>query len=66
MRPPRVTPTTGSAATFAIPETKLIHIDIDPSEIGRNYPTEIGAVADLKAALTTLTRIARFRSRVYR
>src|SRR5512141_2482301 len=45
--------------TFAFPPTKLIHIDIDPSEIGRNFPTEIGAVADLKQALKTLTRIAK-------
>lgn len=39
--------------TFAFPPTKLIHIDIEPSEIGRNFPTEIGAVADLKQALKT-------------
>lgn len=39
--------------------SKLIHIDIEPQEIGRNYPTEIGAVADLKAALTVLNRVAR-------
>lgn len=31
--------------------TKLIQIDIEPQEIGRNYPVVIGAVADLKAAL---------------
>lgn len=39
--------------------TKVIHIDIEPSEIGRNYPTEIGAVADAKAALRVLTRVAK-------
>lgn len=45
--------------TFNIPPTQLIQIDIEPSEIGRNYPVEIGAVADLKQALTALTRIAK-------
>ena len=45
--------------TFSFPPSKLIHIDIDPSEIGRNFPVEIGAVADLKQALTVLNRVAR-------
>ena len=45
--------------TFNFPPTKLIHIDIDPAEIGRNYPVAIGAVADLKSALTVLNRVAR-------
>ncbi len=39
--------------------TKLIHIDIEPQEIGRNYPTEVGVVADAKAALRVLTRVAK-------
>jgi len=45
--------------TFNFPPTKLIQIDIDAAEIGRNYPVEIGAVADLKAALKVLNRVAR-------
>ncbi len=45
--------------TFSFPPSKLIHIDIDPSEIGRNFPVEIGAVADLKQALMVLNRVAR-------
>lgn len=38
--------------------SKLIHIDIEPQEIGRNYPAEIGAIADLKSALKVLNRVA--------
>ena len=45
--------------TFNFPPTQLIHIDIDPAEIGRNYPVAIGAVADLKEALKVLNRVAR-------
>jgi len=45
--------------TFDIPKTKLIQIDIEPSEMGRNYPAEIAVVADLKRALAALTRVAK-------
>jgi acetolactate synthase-1/2/3 large subunit len=44
--------------TFNIPSTRLIQIDIEPSEIGRNYPVEIGVVADLKQALGVLLKVA--------
>jgi acetolactate synthase-1/2/3 large subunit len=47
--------------TFDIPKTKLIQIDIEPSEIGRNYPVDIGVVADLKHALATLYTVAKAR-----
>ena len=39
---------------FNFPPSKLIHIDIDPSEIGRSYPTEVGIVGDAKATLQEL------------
>ena len=39
--------------------TRVIHIDIEAQEIGRNYPVEVGAVADARAALAVLNRVAR-------
>lgn len=42
---------------FDIPgKTTLIHIDIDPGEIGRVYPARIGMVADAKSGLQGLLR----------
>ncbi len=35
---------------------KIIHIDIDPAEIGKNVPTEIPIVADAKEALQALLK----------
>jgi acetolactate synthase-1/2/3 large subunit len=40
--------------TFNIPPTKLVQIDIDPHEIGKNYPVEVGIVSDAKAGLEVL------------
>ena len=37
--------------TFDPDKTTFLQIDIDPMEIGRNYPVEIGAVGDLKIGL---------------
>ncbi len=34
-------------AAFSIPKTKLIHVDIDAGEIGKNYPCEVGILGDL-------------------
>jgi len=48
--------------TFSIPPTRLIHIDTDLSEIGRNYPTELGVIADAKLALGALAQAAKGRS----
>ncbi|MDP3061852.1 MAG: thiamine pyrophosphate-binding protein [Chloroflexota bacterium] len=40
--------------SFGIPPTRLVHIDIDSREIGKNYATEVGIVADAKAGLAQL------------
>ncbi|HEY8799072.1 MAG TPA: thiamine pyrophosphate-binding protein, partial [Candidatus Limnocylindrales bacterium] len=40
--------------TFAIPPSRLIQVDIDPREIGKNYPVEVALVGDAQAALTDL------------
>ena len=48
--------------TFSIPPTRLIHIDADEAEIGRNYPTDLGVVADAKLALGALAAAARGKS----
>ena len=45
--------------TFDANKTKFMQIDIEPSEIGRNYPVIIGAVADLKSALKVLLKVAK-------
>jgi acetolactate synthase-1/2/3 large subunit len=54
----RFTDTSASSYTagrsFSFPPGKLIHIDLDPQEIGKNYPTEVGIVADATIALRAL------------
>ena len=37
---------------------KAIHIDIDPEVLGRNYPLEVGIMADAKMALTEMMKFA--------
>jgi acetolactate synthase-1/2/3 large subunit len=45
--------------TFSIPPSRLIQIDIDPEEIGKIYPAEVGIVGDARDTLREL--IARLR-----
>ncbi|HKZ07460.1 MAG TPA: thiamine pyrophosphate-binding protein [Methylomirabilota bacterium] len=40
--------------TYRIPPTKLIHVDIDATEIGRNFQPAIGILADARLALEQL------------
>jgi len=43
---------------FNIPGgTKLIQIDIDPQELGKSYPVDIGMVGDAKATLAALNAL---------
>ncbi len=44
---------------FSIPPTKLLHVDIDPFEIGKNYPVDVGVVGDAKAVLSGLVAATR-------
>ncbi len=41
------------------PPQKLIHLDADPSVIGKNYPAEVALVADAKIALKALVEEVR-------
>ena len=37
--------------SWNFPQTKLIHVDIDPVELGRNYPPDLGILADARTFL---------------
>jgi acetolactate synthase I/II/III large subunit len=43
-----------SGVTFSIPPSKLIQVDIDARELGKNYPLTVGLQADAQAALGDL------------
>jgi acetolactate synthase-1/2/3 large subunit len=51
-----------SEYTWQFPPGKLIQIDIDAAEIGRNYPVEIGAVADVTLAVEAIADAVATRS----
>jgi len=34
--------------SWNFPKSKLLHVDIDPQELGRNYPPTLGIIADAK------------------
>ena len=41
--------------SFEIPPSKLIHVDIDPDEIGKNYPVEVGIQGDAAVVTRQIT-----------
>ncbi|HUK10646.1 MAG TPA: thiamine pyrophosphate-binding protein [Stellaceae bacterium] len=40
--------------SWNFPATKLIHVDLDPAELGRNYPPDLGILADARTFLRQL------------
>ncbi len=40
--------------SWNFPTTKLIHVDVDPAELGRNYPPDLGILADARTFLRQL------------
>ncbi len=48
---------TGNVRTYA-PYARIVHVDIDPAEIGKNVAVEVPIVADAKRVLEALTRMA--------
>ena len=49
---------TGKLKGFA-PKAKIVHIDIDPAEIGKNVPTDIPIVGDAKSVLQAANELAK-------
>ncbi len=43
-----------AGVTFSIPPTRLVQLDIDPREIGKDYPAEIALVGDAGAGIGDL------------
>jgi benzoylformate decarboxylase len=43
------------------PDIKLIHLDVDPWELGKNYPPQVAILGDPKATLPELTDLVRER-----
>ncbi|MFB6224408.1 MAG: thiamine pyrophosphate-binding protein, partial [Haloarcula sp.] len=41
--------------SFDIPPSKLVHVDIDPQEIGKNFPVEVGIQGDAKVVTRQIT-----------
>ncbi|MFO1307151.1 MAG: thiamine pyrophosphate-binding protein [Burkholderiales bacterium] len=44
--------------SWNFPKTKLVHVDIDPQELGRNYPPTLGVIADAKVFAAQLAAAA--------
>ncbi|MET7397986.1 thiamine pyrophosphate-binding protein [Dactylosporangium sp. NPDC005572] len=43
---------------YDVPKTRIVHVDIDAGELGRNYPADVAVVADAATFLTDLVEFA--------
>ena len=53
---------TGRVSTFA-PHARIIHVDIEPTQIGRNVPVEVALPGDARAVLESLRQRVSFTPR---
>jgi acetolactate synthase-1/2/3 large subunit len=53
---------TGNIKTYAL-QAKKIHVEIDPSEVGKNVKVDVAVVSDLRTALEALTPLVEARQR---
>lgn len=49
----------GYARATGKPGVMLSHFEVDPNELGRNFPTHIGAISDAKSALSAILAAAK-------
>jgi acetolactate synthase-1/2/3 large subunit len=42
--------------SWNFPKTRLVHVDIDPQELGRNYAPDVGIIADVKEFASQLLK----------
>ena len=54
--------TTGRVSSFA-PYAKIIHIDVDPAEIGKNVRVDVPIVGDAKQVLQELVKYIKYKQR---
>ncbi|MBI4608895.1 MAG: thiamine pyrophosphate-binding protein [Candidatus Rokubacteria bacterium] len=43
--------------SYRIPPTRLIHVDLDPEELGRNFPATVGILGDARQVLRQMSAL---------
>jgi len=57
----RATSSWREGVTHSIANTKLIHVDIDPAQLGRNYPPSVGIVGSVGVVLRQILEMLKHR-----